>query len=78
MYVCICLKLHRFVKHWHVLLTGEFKIQKNFRESTIIAYRWNKNVKQIIASNSSEHNKKISKKEILQLSPFLPSSRAVL
>ena len=45
------------LKHWHVLKVNS-KFKKTFKELTIPAYLRNENLKQIIGSNSLEHNKK--------------------
>lgn len=45
-------------------VTSQSKIQKIFQESPILAYRGNKDLKQIIGNNSIEDNKKKSKKEL--------------
>ena len=39
-------------------VTSQSKIQKIFQESPILAYRGNKDLKQIIGKNSIEDNKK--------------------
>ena len=45
-------------KHWHVLQVNP-ELKERFQSSLIIAFRKNKNLKQIIGSNTIEHNKKL-------------------
>ena len=45
-------------KHWHVLQVNP-ELKERFQSSPIIAFRKNKNLKQIIGSNTIEHNKKL-------------------
>ena len=45
-------------KDWHVLQVNP-ELQERFQSSPIIAFRKNKNLKQIIGSNTTEHNKKL-------------------
>ena len=45
-------------KHWHVLQVNP-ELKKRFQSPPIIAFRKNKNLKQIIRSNTIEYNKKL-------------------
>ena len=45
-------------KHWHVLQVNP-ELKERFQSSPIIAFRKNKNLKQIIGNNTIEHNKKL-------------------
>ena len=45
-------------KHWRVLQVNP-ELKERFQSSPIIAFRKNKNLKQIIGSNTIEHNKKL-------------------
>ena len=45
-------------KHWHVLQVNP-ELKEIFQSSPIIAFHKNKNLKQIIGSNTIEHNKKL-------------------
>ena len=45
-------------KHWHVLQVNP-ELKERFQSSPIIAFRKNKNLEQIIGSNTIEHNKKL-------------------
>ena len=45
-------------KNWH-LLQVNLELKERFQSSPIIAFRKNKNLKQIIGSNTIEHNKKL-------------------
>ena len=45
-------------KHWHVLQVNH-ELKKRFQSLPIIAFRKNKNLKQIIGSNTIEHNEKL-------------------
>ena len=45
-------------KHWHVLQVNS-ELKERFQSSPIIAFRKNKNLKQIIGSNTIKHNKKL-------------------
>ena len=64
-YMCVCVYMSKYyirLKHWHVLKVNS-KFKKTFKDLTIPAYLRNKNLKQIIGSNSFEHNKKTVKKK---------------
>ena len=45
-------------KHWHVLQVNP-ELKERFQSSPIIVFRKNKNLKQIIGSNTIEHDKKL-------------------
>ena len=45
-------------KHWHVLQVNP-QLKERFQSSPIIAFRKNKNLKQIIGNNAIQHNKKL-------------------
>ena len=63
-------------------VTSQSKIQKIFQESPILAYRGNKDLKQIIRNNSIEDNqkkkKRVKKNYHSKCYPLLSNSRAVL
>ena len=66
-------------KHCHVLLVKS-ELKKIFQSSPIIAFRKNKNLKQIIGSNTTEHNKKLirsNNKVNGKSSPFLSNTRTL-
>ena len=64
-------------KHWHVLQVNP-ELKERFQSSPIIAFRKNKNLKQIIGSNTTEHNKKLirsNNKVNSKSSPCLSNTR---
>ena len=66
-------------KHWHVLQVNP-ELKERFQSSPIIAFCKNKNLKQIIGSNTIEHNKKLirsNKKVNCKSSPCLSNTRAL-
>ena len=66
-------------KHWHVLQVNP-ELKERFQSSPIIAFRKNKNLKQIIGSNTTEHNKKLirsSNKINGKSSPCLSKTRTL-
>ena len=66
-------------KHWHVLQVNP-ELKERFQSSPIIAFRKNKNLKQIIGSNTIEHNKKLirsNNKVNGKSSPCLSNSRTL-
>ena len=63
-------------KHWHVLQVNP-ELKERFQSSPIIAFRKNKNLKQIVGSNTIEHHKKLIRSNNGKSSPCLSNTRTL-